>query len=316
MQDPRSILVIKPSSLGDVVHTLPAVACLKRRWPSARISWLVNPEWAPLLQDNPYLHDVIEFPRKRFSGLWGWTRFPGWMRALRERVQPDLALDFQGLFRSALIARRSGGASWGASDSREGARFLHRHVVKVPARGEPIHAVRRTLLLVAALGCDTEGSLEWPLPAGSAPRSDLPPKFVLLHPYARGANKSLTVAEAAHFCRALAPLPVIIAGGPGHAPKVDNAIDLLGQTTLPQLCWLIRRAEFVVSVDSGPAHIAAALARRMLAIHTWSDPRQVGPCRADAWVWKDGRVGCMADYPTGEERERGALGEWVKSQLA
>jgi ADP-heptose:LPS heptosyltransferase len=316
LQDPRSILVIKPSSLGDVVHTLPAVAFIKRRWPAARMSWLVNPEWAPLLRDNPYLHDVIEFPRKRFAGLWGWTRFPGWTRALRERVRPDLVLDFQGLFRSALIARRCGGTVWGTSDSREGARFLHHKVVPVPPRREPVHAIKRTLLLAAALGCDTTGPLEWPLPSGSAPSPAPPPRFVLLHPFARGSGKSLTIAEAANFCRALAPMPVVIAGAAGKAPPVENAVDMLGRTTLPQLCWLIRRAEFVVSVDSGPAHIAAALTRRMLAIHTWSDPRQVGPCRPEAWVWKDGRIGQMRDFPQGVECERGKLGPWLREQIA
>ncbi len=316
MSDPRSILIIKPSSLGDVVHTLPAVACVKRRWPAARVSWLVNPEWAPLLQDNPYLHDVIEFPRQRFRGLLGWTRLPAWIRALRERVQPDLVLDFQGLFRSALIGRHSGGDVWGLSDSRECARFFHHHVVKVPPRREPVHAVRRSLMLVEALGCDVPQNLEWPLPAGTAPAVSVPSRFVLLHPYARGAGKSLSVAEAAKFCRALAPLPVIIAGASGQAPKVDNAIDLLGQTTLPQLCWLIRRAAFVVSVDSGPAHIAAALTDRLLAIHTWSDPRKVGPYRPNAWVWKDNTISRIADFPKGDPADRANLGDWVKTQMS
>jgi ADP-heptose:LPS heptosyltransferase len=315
LPDPRSILIIKPSSLGDVVHTLPAVACVKRRWPAARLSWLVNPEWAPLLRDNPYLHDVIEFPRKRFGGLWGWTRFPAWVRALKERVQPDLVLDFQGLLRSALIARGCGGDIWGTSDSREGARFFHQHIVKVPPRSEPVHAVQRALALAAALGCDTTACLEWPLPAGTAPAPALPPRFVLLHPFARGSGKSLRAGEVANFCRALAPLPVVIVGVEGKAPAMENVVDLLGQTTLPQLCWVIRRAEFVVSVDSGPAHIAAAITERMLAIHTWSDPRQVGPCRPGAWVWKDDRIGRVSEFPEGTPCERGALGAWVKERL-
>ncbi|MEQ1852766.1 MAG: glycosyltransferase family 9 protein, partial [Chthoniobacteraceae bacterium] len=134
MRPPRSILIIKPSSLGDVVHTLPAVACIRRRWPGARISWLVNPEWAPILAGNPDLDEVIEFPRRQFDGLRGWLRLPGWSRELRSRVNPDLVLDFQGLLRSAIVARGVGGEIWGTSDSREGARFLHHHVVPVPPR--------------------------------------------------------------------------------------------------------------------------------------------------------------------------------------
>jgi ADP-heptose:LPS heptosyltransferase len=75
LENPRSILVIKPSSLGDVVHTLPAVACVKRRWPDARLTWLVNPEWAPLLRGNPDIDDILEFPRSQFRGLGGLLRF-------------------------------------------------------------------------------------------------------------------------------------------------------------------------------------------------------------------------------------------------
>ncbi len=311
MRDPRSILIIKPSSLGDVIHTLPAVACVRKRWPQAKISWLVNPEWAPLLAENPYLQDVIEFPRKQLGGWLGWLRFPGWLRALRERVQPDLVLDFQGLLRSAYIARRVGGESWGTSDSREGARFLHHHVVPVPARSEPVHAVQRYLALVAALGCDTNGPLEWQLPCGTAP-AGLPSRYLVLHPFSRGAGKSLATAEVVAFCKAHAPTPVVLAGRADvRLPAMPNVINLLNRTTLPELCWLLRHADFVVSVDSGPMHIAAALTERLLAIHTWSDPRRVGPAQPRAWVWKDGRLGRMADFPNGERCMRAAIAEFL-----
>ena len=79
---------------------------------------------------------------------------------------------------------------------------------------------------------------------------------------------------------------------------MDHCISLLNQTTLSQLIWLMRRASFVVSVDSGPAHLAAALGRPMLAIHAWSDPRKVGPHRPDAWVWKNGTLTQVRDLAT------------------
>ena len=72
MSDPTSsILIIKPSSLGDVVHTLPPVALVKKRWPEARVRWLINPEWAPLLEDNPYVDEAIIFPRQELRGVRG-----------------------------------------------------------------------------------------------------------------------------------------------------------------------------------------------------------------------------------------------------
>ena len=316
MPDPRSILIIKPSSLGDVVHTLPAVARVRRRWPDAKLRWLVNPEWAPMLEGNPDVDEVIEFPRARFRGLAGWARLPGWIRELRERVQPDLTLDFQGLLRSAWIARGVGGDCWGTSDSRECARFFHRHIARVPPRSEPIHAVQRYLALVAALGCDITEPLEWRIPAGTEPVG-CPRRFILLHPFSRGTGKSLTAEEVAAFCRAVAPANVVLAGRTEALFSTPaNATNLLNRTTLPELCWLLRRAAFTVSVDSGPMHIAAAVSANLLSIHTWSDPRKVGPFAPGAWIWKDGKIGRMADFPNGTNVPRDDIGRWVAEKIA
>ncbi len=319
MPGPRSILIIKPSSLGDVVHTLPAVACVRRRWPEAKIRWLVNPEWAPVLERNPDVDEVIEFPRAKFRGLAGWMRLPRWIRGLRERVQPDLALDFQGLLRSALVARFScaaGGKCWGSSDSRECARLLHHKIVQVPPRSEPVHAVRRYLALVAALGCDITTPPEWRLPAGTRP-ADCPEDFILLHPFSRGEGKSLTADETAGICRELPSAKIVIAGRADIALSPQpNVVDLLNKTTLPELCWMLRRAKFVISVDSGPMHIAAALSANLLSIHTWSDPRKVGPFAPGAWIWKDGKIGRMSNFPNGSPVPRQAIGRWLAEKIA
>jgi ADP-heptose:LPS heptosyltransferase len=285
----HEILVIKPSSLGDVVHTLPAVALVKKRWPSAHLRWLINPEWAPLLEGNPHVDEVVIFPRGEFRGVAGWAKIPTWAKTMAAR-KSDLVLDFQGLLRSVLIGRlcRSGDLI-GLSDAREGARYLYDRTADV--RGIA-HAVDRYLAMVSVLGIDLAPPLEWPLPQGSAPAgfADAAP-FVLLHPFSRGAGKSLTPTDVAAFCRALAPVPVVIAGrSDEQVAPLDNITDLLNRTTLPELIWLIRKAAFTVSVDSGPMHIAAALTPRLLSIHTWSDPRKVGPYQPDAWVWKDGAL--------------------------
>ena len=312
---PRSILIIKPSSLGDVVHTLPAVARVRKRWPDAKLRWLVNPEWAPILEGNPDIDEVIEFPRQHFRGLTGWARLPCWIRELRERVKPDLTLDFQGLLRSAWIARGVGGDCWGTSDSRECARFFHRHIVRVPPRSEPVHAVKRTLALVAALGCDIAGPLEWRIPAGTPP-AGCPREFILLHPFSRGEGKSLTAQEVTAFCREVASANVVLAGRTDDAiSPLPNTANLLNKTTLPELCWLVRQASFTVSVDSGPMHIAAAVSANLLSIHTWSDPRKVGPFAPGAWIWKDGKISRMADFPNGTTVPRAALGRWVAERI-
>ena len=111
-----------------------------------------------------------------------------------------------------------------------------------------------------------------------------------------GAGKSLTTAEVAEFCRTLAPRRIVLAGRTAAAvADATNLTNLLNRTTLPELIWLLRRAAFTVSVDSGPMHIAAALSPRLLAIHTWSDPRKVGPYQPDAWIWKDRALCQMRD---------------------
>ena len=89
---------------------------------------------------------------------------------------------------------------------------------------------------------------------------------------------------------------VLVGGKMPIADLPENVVDLLGKTTLAELIWLIRHADFTISVDSGPMHIAAAITSRLLSIHTWSDPLLVGPYNPDAWILKNGRVVQMRRY--------------------
>ena len=133
----RSLLVVKPSSLGDIVHTLPAVALIKRAHPHLSIRWVVRSEFLPLLESNPDLDGTIEFPRSQMRGPGGVFKLLRWSKAnLRQPQVPDLAIDFQGLARSGVMAWRSGAREViGLSDSREGARLFHRWRVRGRPRG-------------------------------------------------------------------------------------------------------------------------------------------------------------------------------------
>lgn len=296
------VFIVKPSSLGDIVHTLPAVAWMKESRPDWDISWLVNTEWAPLLAGNPDVERAILFPRREFRGIHGLMPFVSWVRKEIGPLQPDIAVDFQGLLRTAVIARASKAKRMlGLSDAREGAGFFYHETSRVSV-GTP-HAVERYIALAAkTLGVDEAktrdfGSLRYPLPAGTAPagaeRLSSGP-YVLLHPFSRGEGKSLTVRQVERLCHGLAPQrQVVIAGRGGGGELLDlpsGCTSFLDRTALDGLIWLIRHASFVVSVDSGPMHLAAALNRPLVSIHTWSDPRKVGPYRPDAWVWKNGRL--------------------------
>jgi ADP-heptose:LPS heptosyltransferase len=317
-----SILVIKPSSLGDVVHTLPAVARLKRAWPASRIRWLVNTEWLPLLEGNPHIERTIEFPRQQFRGLLGGLKIVPWARGLHRCGAADLVLDFQGLLRSALLARLCRGKATrvlGFADAREGARFSYDEAVDVAGTE---HAVDRYLALarhaIGAAPAFSEPDLEWPLPPGTAVNGVDDSPFILLHPFARGGGKSLSVAEVVAFCDGVAPQQVVVAGRTEmRLPPIANARDLLNRTTLHELVWLLRRAAFVVSVDSGPMHMAAALTPHLVAIHTWSDPRKVGPYRGDAWILAQGQLFQRAQGPPGLAMpDLGALAGWIRGRVS
>jgi lipopolysaccharide heptosyltransferase I len=319
---PREILIVKPSSLGDVVHTLPSSVELRRAFPEAKIRWLVNTEWKPLLEGLRHIDEIIEFPRRDFRGARGMLRIGSWASELRKRTDADLVLDYQGLLRSALIARLCRGIEGrviGLDDAREGARLFYHETVSMEGC---IHAVDRYLALTRKVTGLPGGQIEWPLPEGKEPSAfagrDAP--FVVLHPFSRGDGKSLSEEQVAAFCERLAPVQVVIAGRTEQrAARLANVTDLLNATDLQELIWLLRHARFVVSVDSGPMHIAAAVTDRLVSIHMWSDPAKVGPYRADAWVWQNGRLFQQSDRENAAMHREAAniadLAEFVMKQL-
>jgi ADP-heptose:LPS heptosyltransferase len=214
--------------------------------------------------------------------FWQWCQELGKLRA-------DLVLDFQGLFRSALISRSAGSRVLGLADAREGAKFFYKKEALVTSTQ---HAVLRYLALASLAGADVSGEIEFRLPQGRPiPNFELPNQFVVLHPFSRGTGKSLGEAEIYELTAAMAPIPVIIVGK-ADAPIsfARNAASLVNLTDLEQLIWLLRKAAFVISVDSGPMHLAAAVSREILSIHFWTDPRKVGPFRPDAWIWQNHKI--------------------------
>lgn len=287
-----------------MVHTLPAVAAIREANPEAEITWVINPEWTTLLRGNPDIDHVHIFPRREFRPFnLSWSLLP-WVQKTRV-LRPDVALDFQGLLRSALIGRISQPKEfWGNSDGREGSRLFYHRVAKVDRH---VHAVERYLKLAEAFGAPIPKQLRFPLPSGdSLPRFEIDPAFVLLHPFARGGRKSLSKSVIESLCKALAPIRVVLVGNKNkQIDSTDNCVNLINQTTLLQLVWLIRSAHFTISVDSGPMHIAAAVTSNLLSIHTWSDPRRVGPYNPKAWVWKNGKLLRVADLPNAGSLKKG-----------
>ena len=299
LAEARSILIVKPSSFGDIIHTLPSLAAICDAHPHLEARWIINAGWENILHDHPNLTEVLPFPRKQMRGLGMLPKFFKWGKSLRtgERKRPEVVLDFQGLLRSAMMTKfRRSEASIGLSDAREGARHFYRHVVNVDPAA---HAIERYLEIPRALGVDIpdKADLRYDLPAGDPLDSeiDLPDQFVLLHPYSRGQGKSLTDDQIVELTNLLAPHPVVLIGqreeGTPSSPFPPHLLDLANATSIPQLIGLMRKAAFTVSVDSGPMHLAVAVdGSRVLGIHTWTDPRKVGPYHPLARVWKAGEI--------------------------
>jgi ADP-heptose:LPS heptosyltransferase len=291
MPAPDSVLLIKPGSLGDIIHALPSVGYIRRAWPQARLTWIVDRRWKDILHGVPGLDEVVEFPREDFRGPGGWARSVAWFHRLKD-LRPNVAIDLQGLMRSALMGRASGAqVVVGGDDAREGAGWLYQVHARIHREA---HAVDRYRAILAAAGVGTEDTPEFPL--GQGEEFGLEPDlveepFFLVHPLARGEGKSLAPNQVEALVRGLAPFRVVLAGrGANLSMPLKNLRNLMNQTTLPQYLWLARRAAGIISVDSGPGHIAAAVHPRVLVIHTWSDPRKVGPYSEQAHVWQGGEI--------------------------
>lgn len=291
---PRRLLLIKPSSMGDIIHALPVVAALHQAWPKTEIRWLIHPAFQEVIAGHPALGEPLLFPREEFRGISGAIRSLFWARTLREWL-PDLAIDLQGLLRSALMAHYSGAKRiLGLSDAREGASFFYSATATVSKKD---HAVTRYLSILDLLGIP-QGPPAFFLPEGKIPKGFLIKEpFVVLHPYARGEAKNLNEEQVIAFCKALGSVSVILVGqGEKINSLPSNASDWTGRTTLLELIGILRKASFIVSSDSGPMHLAVALQpAKTLAIHRWSDPLRVGPWAAESFVWKSGIIARKAE---------------------
>ncbi|MFY8216126.1 MAG: glycosyltransferase family 9 protein, partial [Chthoniobacterales bacterium] len=242
--------------MGDVVHALPVAHAIKAACPEQRLTWVIDRRWAPLLDGVPCVDRIVEFPRTDFRGALGWLRAMAWFGKL-SAYRADVAIDLQGLMRSGLMVAFSRSRdSIGLSDAREGAARLVRRTADV---SRCRHAVDRYLQVLPLCGIEIPETPVFPLGQGVVPFG-CPEGAVVIHPFARGEGKSMSASVLAELCRALAPHAVVLCGQ-GAVPSNLGAhvADFSNRTTLPELIGILRSARTVISVDSGPMHIAAAL---------------------------------------------------------
>lgn len=267
--EPR-ILVVRLGAMGDVIHALPAVASLKSSYPSARITWLLEPRWLPLLEGNPHVDRVVALRRHSWRGL-----AQSWRELKSEEY--DFAVDFQGLMKSALpaaIARPPRIFGFHRTQAREAmaAVFYTGAVLSAST-----HVVDRNLDLAAAAGAAARVH-QFPLPPG-VPEGELPEgRFVLASPLAGWRSKQWPLEYYGELARLLRESGVpLVLDGPA-APELAACPGILTHVSrLPGLIDATRRAVAVVGVDSGPLHLAAALGKPGVAIFGPTDPARNGP---------------------------------------
>lgn len=265
--------------MGDIIHSLPGAASLRHSFPEARITWVVEPQWTPLLEDNGFVDRIVVF-RRDSPVSWGRTK-----EELR-REPYDLAVDFQGLTKSALIAHlaraeRIAGFASGVVRERPAGLF---YSTRVPSRA--VHVADQALDLAAGAGASNLVRV-FPLPEG-APEGRLPDApFALASPLAGWASKQWPLeyyGKLAGMLREKFGMPLVLNGAPGTVPAVAGT--LAHESGIPGLIDATRRASVVIGVDSGPLHLAAALNKSGVAIYGPTDPIRNGPYGGDFEVFR------------------------------
>jgi len=296
-EPPHRLLILKLSSIGDVVMAMPVAVALKRAYPDLWITWAAQAPAAQVLSGHPAVNEVLPVRRPQHGGLsaaWFYAR--EWLRlapTLRNG-KFDVAVDLQGLFKAAVlgcIARAP--RRLGFADER---RELNRRLNNIPVEAAGVHAVDRYLQMARALGAEPY-PVDFAFPA--PPEADvdieellgakglLGEHLVALIPFASDTHKCWPGERFAQVAKRLTRqgLRCVIIGGAQDIQAAEEIADaagggvvsLAGRTNLLQVAALLRRCRLVIGNDTGPLHIAAAVGTPVLGLYGPTDPNKVGP---------------------------------------
>jgi lipopolysaccharide heptosyltransferase I len=293
------ILVVRLSSLGDVVHTLPAVSALRRRFPEARIDWLVERRHRDVLFENPDVDSVLDVDtlswRKRLFLPRTWRDIRECLKALRSR-RYDLVLDLQGTVKSAVSAflARSDRRIGFAPDHLKERVAASLYTERVSPNGTRPHVIDRNLYLLRALGIETE-ERSFPIavaePEAAAARRALDAlglsDFVIVNPGGSWVTKRWSPEKLGRLASAIESewrLPSLVLWGPGEEEMAQAVVSASGgsarlapKTTLREMIPYLERARLFVSGDTGPMHLASARGVPVVGIFGPTDPARNGP---------------------------------------
>lgn len=292
------ILILKPSSLGDVIHALPVLRLLKQHWPKSRIYWWLDVNLVPLLERDQDLEGVFAFKRKRWAEPQRWPEILSSIRAMRDH-RFDLTIDLQGLARSSMFAWLANADTLVGLDNereggREGARALYDLTPpRAPARA---HAVDRYLAVLPLLRVPVHWNFEWLPPRPAAARSVRETwapeierdRWIVFLPGGRWDNKRWPVQNFVKLAKWFGDIPalkMVVLGSKGERPlgeeiaaaAPDRCLNLAGSTALDEMIEWIRLSKLTITNDTGPMHVAAAMRRPVLAVFGPTAPWNTGP---------------------------------------
>ncbi len=321
----KRILIIKPSSLGDIVHTLPVVHAIKRGFPTCVVAWVIQKSFRGVLENDPDIDEIIPIDIPSTSdpsaprGVYG--------RALRATVsafillrkrcrkQPfDYVLDLHASLRSGVLALANpDGARVGFADAKE-FNTLFQHTTLGPPQDKP-HAVDKNLVFADFLGCTAQPD-DFRIVTGIAERDRIRSmlkekgirsgdRIVYANPAARWATKYWTPdgwAELADLIVGNGDAHLIFAGSPADSTYIADIIrrmthrpiDLSGKLSLAEAAALLEISDCYVGVDSGPMHMAAFTGTRVIALFGPTDPAKVGPYGDGHLVLRQEDLDCLA----------------------
>jgi heptosyltransferase-1 len=320
VSNPKRILLIRPSALGDVCRSVCVLAALRKRYPDAQIDWLVQNSFIQAIEHHPALSNAIPFDRKAFGAQCKKGRFGPvlkWLKALK-RSEYDLVLDAQGLARSGFFAwSTKAPMRVGYRDAQELAWLFLNERVDAPRE---LHTVDRMLRLAASIGAPIDPP-DMRLYAGPDELSQVvmeyPDRYAVLAPTSRWAGKCWPIERFTELTQRLCEHPsidrVLIVGGPGErlqcAPLLEMAqdhpkvSDRVGSTSIAHLMAIISRSKLVVANDSAALHMGVGFNRPMVALLGPTEPSLVGPYKRDADVIRHTRSGDDFDFKNPDSAE-------------
>ncbi len=300
----KRFLIVKPSSLGDILHAFPAVAALRRAYPDAVLDWVVNPAFEGLLDYMPGIDRRILFRRRELGKLK--TFLPAFL-SLRKEIRKrryDAVIDLQGLMRSALTARLAAAREYyGPATGKEKLAKLC-YTKKLSWPEDVLHAVERNCAMIRGIPGVEDANPDFELPVLTGKKENAEkllkeagfegkPETLLIAvaPGARWETKQWPPEFFAEVMRGIAArcgdAVFLLLGSPAEkepAEKLKEAagngiavLDLCGKTDLGELVELIRMADLLLCNDSGPMHIAAAAGTAVLALFGPTYPELTGP---------------------------------------